>query len=272
MIDIHCHILWGIDDGSASAEESLEMGRIAAACDVSDIIATPHCIPGRFENYCGSELDKSFELLFEGLSGSRTASSLRIHRGMEVFASPDTLADYDDGALLSLADSRYMLIECAFDETPSFFRGVLKGLASRGVHPVIAHPERYFFAQDDLRYLFDFLDMGCSLQLDTSSIAGGFGRRCRETAMELLASGAVQLAASDAHDADIRSPDMRPAWEIVANEFTARYADLIFNVNPRRILQDDRLRFPGREELDRRERRTPSSRPRFMTDEEYWGD
>ena len=79
-----------------------------------------------------------------------------------------------------MAGSDYLLIECDFGEDPWVLRSVLKGLLERSVIPIVAHPERYYFAHDSLRYLFDYVDMGCVLQLDTESITGAFGRECTE--------------------------------------------------------------------------------------------
>ncbi len=267
MIDIHNHIVWGIDDGSSNEDISLEMGLIAVSSGISDIIATPHCIPGSFENYCGQEFDEAFFRLREKLKQERSTSRLNIHRGMEVFACETTPQDLESGRICCLAESNYMLIECEFGEDPWFFRDVLGALLQRGVRPIIAHPERYYFVQDDTRFIFDLLNMGCALQLDSASITGDFGRECRSVALELLSSSAVQLVGSDAHDTATRTPDMREAADIVARNFSVNYANLLFYENPKRILSNRTLLFRGQSPSGGRSR--PSSR--YMSDEEYWG-
>lgn len=267
MIDIHNHIVWGIDDGSDSELTSFEMAMIAASSGITDIIATPHCIPGRFENFCGPEFDAALSLLRDALSKEKSTSRLRIHRGMEVFACDSTLDDYDSGKLCCLAESNYMLVECDFDEDPWFFRDVLMQLKQRGVRPIIAHPERYYFAHDSIGYLFDLVNLGCALQLDSDSIIGEFGNTCRGVALELLSSSAAQLIASDAHDQTTRVPDMRAVADYVAQRFSYNYASLLFEDNPRRILENRTLLFRGQSPSGGRAR--PSSR--ILTDEEYWG-
>ena len=110
--------------------------------------------------------------------------------------------------------------------------------------------------------------MGCALQLDSDSILGDFGSACRSVAIELLTNSAAQLVASDAHDARMRTPNMRMAAEYVAKNYSVNYAGLLFHDNPRRILENRTLLFRGQSTSGRRS--SPSSR--FMTDEEYWGD
>lgn len=274
MIDTHCHIVYGIDDGSDSAEESLEMARIAVEAGITDIIATPHCIRGMFENFVGRGYEEAFEKLETLLlQSSGIGELLKIHRGMEAFADADTLSDFDRGLLARMAGSDYLMIECDFGEDPRVFRSILRGLIERSVKPIIAHPERYYFAQDSLGYLFDYVDMGCVLQLDTESITGGFGRECRYTAFALLESGAAQLAGSDAHDSLERRPDMRMAADIVANDFSHSYAELLFDVNPKRIIENKPLLFRQHRSPspERRKPRTGRRKEGFMSDEEYWG-
>ena len=266
MIDTHCHIVYGIDDGSSCAEESLEMARIAVASGITDIIATPHSIPGMFENYAGRAYDEAFERLNDLLRSDPMTARLRIHKGMEAFADPETIERFNSGMMHCMGNSDYLLIECDFGEDPWFLREVIKQLQRRNVRVIIAHPERYYFAHDNIRYLFDLTEMGCIMQLDTESITGSFGSDCREAAMILLDAGIAQLAGSDAHDADERTPDMRQAADIVANRFSLDYARLIFDENPARMLRNESLLF----------RRRSSSRGsrdgRFMSDDEYWGE
>ncbi len=272
MIDTHCHIVFGVDDGSDCAEESIEMARIAIESGITDIIATPHCIPGMFENYVGREYDEAFRRLNEELAAEGLDNLLRIHRGMETFSDESTLQCIDRGMLHNLGSSDYMLIECEFGDDPGRFRSVLSGMLKRDIRPVIAHPERYYFAQDDVRFLLDYLDMGCALQLDSDSVLGNFGRASQTCAFRLLESGAAQLVGSDAHDSEARTPDMRRCADLIADRFSGEYAELLFDVNPSRILANKNLIFPMRR--PHREEQRPHKGRRhaaFMSDEEYWG-
>lgn len=263
MIDIHCHILPDVDDGAVDMTESVEMLRIAAECGVTDIIATPHCAPGEFDNYAGEKLFAAFSELCEALS--KTGAEIGLHLGTEVFACPETLKLTDSGKLLTLADSDFMLVECAFDEDPWFMLEMLQTVAASGKKPVVAHPERYYFVQDDLRYALEWAEAGYSLQINTGSLTGYFGRDCRRTAFKLLNSGAVMLAASDAHGAKSRTTDMRKAYKTVVSEFSKEYADLIFYENPARLLKNKTLKPIGQILAE------TARGSGFLSDEEYWG-
>ena len=223
MIDIHCHILPDVDDGAVDMTESVEMLRIAAECGVTDIIATPHCAPGEFDNYAGEKLFAAFSELCEALS--KTGAEIGLHLGTEVFACPETLKLTDSGKLLTLADSDFMLVECAFE----------------------------------------WAEAGYSLQINTGSLTGYFGRDCRRTAFKLLNSGAVTLAASDAHGAKSRTTDMRKAYKTVVSEFSKEYADLIFSENPARLLKNKTLKPIGQILAE------TARGSGFLSDEEYWG-
>ena len=168
MIDIHCHIIPGVDDGSSDFAESLAMGETAAACGVTDIIVTPHCnIPDLYGNYYG----RSYERAFDGLCGlfADKHIDVRLHRGMEVFGTDDIGRLYDEGEVITLAGSRYMLVEFDFGDDAWRVRDVLLQLLRRGISPIVAHPERYDMVQYDLQFALDWVSMGCLLQLNRRS-------------------------------------------------------------------------------------------------------
>ena len=147
MIDIHTHILPGLDDGSQTLSDSLEMAELALESGVDTIIATPHSNQlGRFENFDLVHLKHVFSRLQQALQ--EEGIPLTLHLGMEIFASEDLCEKIQAGALLSLNRSRYYLVEFAFDEAPEFIGDILDGMLSVGAIPVIAHPERYFCVQD----------------------------------------------------------------------------------------------------------------------------
>lgn len=124
MIDLHCHILPGVDDGSADEEESCAMARLAVESGVTDIAATPHCnAPDPFYNYADSALHARFARLRQRLE--REQIPLRIHEGMEVFTTPELPRLLDEGRLLTLGGTRYLLIEFAFGESEWFFDEML---------------------------------------------------------------------------------------------------------------------------------------------------
>ena len=131
MVDIHAHILPDVDDGSDSDETSLLMARIALDSGVTDLIATPHSNQrGRFENYASEELEAQFQRLKEAVRREQLA--LRLHLGMEVYATSDMAELYREGKLLTLAGSRYLLMEFGFHDDAYYMDRVLRDVLDTG--------------------------------------------------------------------------------------------------------------------------------------------
>ncbi len=241
MIDLHCHILPGADDGAFDEDESCRMAELALDCGVTDIAATPHCnIPGRFGNYAGEELSRGFEGLRRMLS--ERGLPLRIHEGMEVFVTPELPELMDAGRLLTLGGSRYLLVELGFGETETFAERMLGEIEARGLTPVVAHPERYYFVQDDPDILIDWAGDGRVLQMNRGSFFGMFGRRAAKTAHWCLEKGCIHLVGSDAHSPYRRTTRMDDLYEYLADMAGRDAAELLLQENPAAILADGRAR------------------------------
>ena len=243
VIDIHCHIVPGVDDGSRDEEESLAMGEAAAASGVTDIIVTPHCnIPGEYRNYAGPRYDGFFSGAVELFR--RNGVKVRLHKGMEVFGTDDVGELIDEGRLLTLAGSRYMLIEFPFDDDMWRVRDVLQSLFRRGITPVVAHPERYYAVNDDPGFALDWAEMGCHLQINRTSLLGHPSMPEAQTARELMEAGAVSFIATDAHDVFYRPAELHDAYDHVCRRYSPEWADLLLIENPRRVIENRRIVRP----------------------------
>lgn len=241
MIDIHCHIIPGVDDGSADFAESLSMGETAAACGVSDIIVTPHCnIPGSYGNYYGEEYEAAYSELKELFKTN--GINIALHRGMEVFGTDDIGRLYDNRAVITLAGSRYMLVEFDFGDDAWRVRDVLLHLLRRGVTPVIAHPERYDMIQYDLQFALDWVEMGCLLQINRTSLLGSRTDPASKAAFDLMDLGAVHVVATDAHGVFSRTTDLFEAFDLIACTYSEEWAKILTGENPRRIIENRRVR------------------------------
>ena len=172
MVDIHCHILPGVDDGAPSMEDSLEMARMAADSGVTDIIATPHCnLPGNGpKNYRSASLRTAFSRLQQALE--QEGIPLRIHPGAEVFCTPELPRLLDQRQLQTLGGSRYLLVEFYFDESAEFMEQCFRDIRHRGLVPVAAHPERYNAVQRDPARLEGWFRRGIVIQLNKGSVLG----------------------------------------------------------------------------------------------------
>ena len=235
MIDLHCHMLPGVDDGAATEEEALLMARVAADSGVTAVALTPHCnVPEQFGNYRDDRLEERFRR-FEALL-RRENIPLTVYPGMEVFATPELPRLLDEGALLTLGGSRYLLVEFAFGESPRFVDDILHRIHLRELTPVVAHPERYYFIQDDPRHLLHWANEGYMLQLNKGSFFGMFGRRAAQAAHWCLGCGCLHLIGSDAHSPYRRTPRLSDIYNLVADTVSPETAQLLLHDNPYAIL------------------------------------
>lgn len=240
MIDIHSHVLPGVDDGSPDMGMSLDMLALAAESGVHTLVATPHCnIPDEYDNYRSPELEELFEdLVFRA---ELENIPIRLCRGMEIFATPELPDLLREGRVWTLNGSRYFLTEFAFREDPDFCREILSECRKLGYVPVIAHPERYFFLQDDPELAYEWCTGGYVLQINKGSLLGRFGPIVKETAEQLLTHGLAACVASDAHRSFARSTYMSDIRAYLDEAFGEDYRRLLLEENPARILNGREL-------------------------------
>lgn len=237
MIDIHSHIIPNVDDGSQSLDESLEMLEIAADSGVHTIVATPHCnIPDEYENYLSPEMEDRFQRLDRARRD--VGIHIRICRGMEIFATDELPTLLREKRVWTINNTKYFLMEFAFSEDVDFCRDVLRRCRSLGYHPIIAHPERYFFVQNDPELAFEWCTLGYGLQINKGSILGRFGPEPYRCARMLLEHNLVACVASDAHSPAQRSTYMGEINDLLLHDYGEEYRRLLLEENPSRILAD----------------------------------
>ena len=237
MIDIHSHVLPGLDDGSKDMYETVEMLSMAAESGVTDMIATPHCnIQGTFENYYNNHYIQTFREVQKAIN--ELEIPIRLYPGAEVFVTEDLPELMSGGKILTLNGGHYMLLEFAFDDTLEFANDMLEQVSAMGIRPVIAHPERYVFLQQRPRTAYEWCEKGYVLQCNKGSFTGRFGKRCAVVAYEMLGQNLVSVIASDAHSSSRRTPVLMDTYEELLDGFATDYLDILFEENPRRILQD----------------------------------
>ena len=246
MIDIHAHILPGLDDGAPDIDTALAMAEIAVESGVTTIVATPHCnMPGRFKNYWSFQLQREFELFQQALQTSGIA--LSIYPGMEVFGTPDTPDLLRAGKLTTLGESRYLLIEFPFYGYAQQATEILDALISMRYRPVVAHPERYRYIQLNPELLNLWVRMGCLIQLNKGSILGRFGRSVQTLALSMLDRNFAVAVASDAHSDMVRTTWMRDVWDFLCEAYSETAARLLLEDNPQRILKNVDILFQSPE-------------------------
>lgn len=245
MIDIHAHILPGVDDGSPSLESSLEMAALAVESGVHTIIVTPHCnLP---EEFGAAGLDtRGIYRHVEELSRmlSREGIPLHLYPGMEIFGTMQTAQRLREGTLCTLAGSRYPLIEFPFVDYAEEATEILESVLRLGLRPIVAHPERYRYTQMQPQLLNLWTDMGCLLQVNRGSLLGRFGEREEELSHALVGRGFAAFVASDAHSPVVRTPWMLDVREMLAQEYSEKTAYALLEGNPVRVLKNQEIIIP----------------------------
>lgn len=228
MIDMHCHILPGIDDGSKNVEMSIEMLQIAEKNRTDKIIVTPHFYRGYFENVY-SDVLKHVENL--NAEAKKNGIDVELYPGQEVFADKHTLEEYKTGTIHGLNDSKYLLIEFPMDVLPEDALDIIYELKILGVRPIIAHPERYIYIWQKLTNINKFVEEGCLFQINTSSILGLMGKHIREASYSLIENGLCNFIASDAHSTGKRCPNLGEAMQDIKKDYKEVYNLVQQNAN-----------------------------------------
>jgi protein-tyrosine phosphatase len=235
MVDIHSHILPGLDDGSPNIKTSLEMLRIAAASGTTDIVATPH-----------ANLDYAFDPAVVGRKleqlSAKAGPAPRIHRGCDLHLSFDNIEDaLAHPTKYTINGHRYLLVEFSdliiFKNVTEIFDRLLQA----GMVPIITHPERNWLLQQRLGDLELWVRRGVLLQVTALSLTGRFGRAARTFSEKLIELGLAHFIASDAHDPVDRTPSMAEAFRRVARRYGDTWAERLFVTNPRCTLTGEPL-------------------------------
>lgn len=196
MIDIHCHLLPAVDDGPGSVEQAVEMAKRAVSEGVTAIVVTPHAFHPQFDT---SQLDVQNAVDHFQQVLRQEGVALDLYAGQEIRIFGELVDALERGEALSLAGSRYVLVEFPSDSVPAYAEQLFFGLQTEGYTPVIAHPERNKEFATNPKRLMDFVSSGALSQITTSSLTGEFGQNVKELAFAFLRNGLSHLIASDAH-------------------------------------------------------------------------
>jgi protein-tyrosine phosphatase len=256
MIDLHCHLLWGLDDGPRELSESIELARVAVAAGTEVIVATPHIRhdhPFEIEALQERADELRAALASEGLA-------LQVRLGGEV--SIDKARELDDNELraVALGSGPYVLVESPYVPVEELLEGTLLDLQLRGFRPVLAHPERSPCFVNDTHRVSALVRSGVLCSVSAGSVTGQFGRRVRRIALDLLRGGLVHNLASDAHDAGRRPPGLEKAVAAIGTELQSQpsLGDWLTRAVPASLLEGKRP--PRPDPPSRRRIRLPLSR------------
>lgn len=240
-IDLHSHIAWDVDDGIKTKEDAIKALEQAIEDGIMGICSTPHVI-------CGKTDTNAFQNILlrqQELMEIAKEMGVYIYSGAEMFMNIDFLDSLDNGIFQTLNESRYMLVE--FDLSRdihyiSYIDEYLDELFCRGFIPIIAHVERFFPMGLDMEMIENWLDMGCLLQTNRTSLMGFQGKVIQRNAHHLVKNKMIHLVASDTHrTVGNRIEKLSDAYQVVIKLTDTEYADQLFLRNPLIILDDEVL-------------------------------
>lgn len=224
MIDIHCHLLPGIDDGPPTVEAALALAQALVDDGVTTVVCTPHVFPGRYENWRSSVLDEhaKFQALLQ-----EAGSPLKLLCGGEVRLTPEALELLARNELPFLGEVngyRTMLLEMPDGQVPLGALNFVRYLVAHKVRPIVVHPERNRGVMEKIERLRPMVEEGCYVQLTAGSLVGAFGERAQAVAVDLLERNWVHAVATDAHNLGGRRPRLREAAAWLTQRYGANTA------------------------------------------------
>lgn len=239
MIDLHCHILPGVDDGAPSLDEAVAMCRLAAADGCEAMVATPH--QRRDEWWNAEPADRARLAALADELQDAVGAGFRIHLGGEVHVGPGLLREIEKlpegGGVLPLAGSRYLLIEFGAG-TPDEAADLVHELVVAGWRPILAHPEFVPWLAADRHLVARLVALGATTQVTAMSVTGDFGRRPQNDSHALLEAGLVHFVASDSHGVRRRPPGLKRAYALIAGRWGEERARRLVLDNPRAVVAD----------------------------------
>jgi protein-tyrosine phosphatase len=235
VIDLHCHLLPGIDDGAPDLDTSLAMARVAVADGIRVTACTPHIYPGLYEND-GDGIRKAVATLQMLLD--RQGIALRLVAGADAHVVPELLDGLKSGRVPTLAGSRYFLFEPPHHVAPPRLEETAFNAMAAGFIPVVTHPERLTWIESHYDIFRRMAKAGVWMQLTAGAVTGRFGRKPQYWAEKMLDEGLVAIIATDAHRADKRPPLLAEAREAAAKRLGADEATHLVCTRPQGILDD----------------------------------
>ncbi len=239
MVDMHSHILPGVDDGAGSMEEALSMLRTAAGSGIREMILTPHYKEGR-HNAGASALRGRLERL--RAEAKREGLPIVLHLGNEVLYFAGMVEGLEEGRILTLAGSRYVLVEFYPGDAFPHIRDALDGILGTGYEPVLAHVERYECLLREWGRVRELREAGTVIQANTSGVSGAEGYLVKRFLDRLFGERLVDCLGTDAHDSGRRGPEAGSCLARLYRRYGPDYADAVCRGNAMRMIRNEDIR------------------------------
>lgn len=236
MIDLHCHMLPGIDDGAKTMEEAIDMAKYAVAQGIHRCVMTPHIQPGCYDND-NENIRSVYELFKDQLAEHGIPLEIGMAAEVRVCAELPLMIGRNKIPFLGQWDDKQViLLEFPHDHIPVGAEKLVQWLLARNIVPLIAHPERNQAIIRQPDKILPFVSMGCLLQITASSVSGLFGAASQKCALQLIQDNHVTVLASDAHNLHKRQPTMVQAVEILKSLIGEERTFELVTANPAKIV------------------------------------
>jgi protein-tyrosine phosphatase len=233
FVDLHSHVLYGLDDGAKTRDESLAMLRLAHASGTTDIVATPHA---------NSRFAFTPSFISERIADLAPETPITIHRGCDFHLHLSNIQDaLAHPQKYTIDGGPYLLVELSEAAVFSGTERILSTLIEAGMVPVITHPERHRQLQSQPEMLAPWIELGCFVQVTAASLTGLFGKSAARCAHWLVESGVAHFVSSDAHDSEARTPDLREAYGELLERWDEERIRPLFVDNPRTVIEGGKL-------------------------------
>ncbi|WP_186667733.1 tyrosine-protein phosphatase [Sporosarcina sp. BP05] len=235
MIDMHCHILFGVDDGPKTIEDTLRILEQAAQEGITDMIATPHAFSPHF-HVPRNEIEGQIELLKDVVQAAK--NPITLHTGQEVRLCENLVEKLLMGDALTLANSRYLLLELPTQSVPAYTINIIQSLLEEGIIPIIAHPERNRAIAEKPERLERLVRHGALAQITAGSVAGHFGKNIQKLSLQLIEANLIHTYGSDVHNVMTRPALFEKGLNYLEKKKLQDIADILLE-NNERILRDE---------------------------------
>lgn len=232
MIDIHTHLLFGVDDGPETFEESIAMLKHAKAQGIDAMILTPHYRHGMF-SYPKDRIEEHFAKLYKPAE----EMGIRLYLGTEQHINSMTIEYIEKGRCNTMAGTNYVLAEYKPETDYGYIEASVRDLIRHGYVPIIAHVERYMCMHEDLGQVEHLRKLGVMIQVNANAVIGADGFRMKGYTKKLLKKGLVDFVGSDSHDLKKRMNNMGKCRDYLYKKYDERYVDRIIEGNARKLLE-----------------------------------
>lgn len=239
MIDFHSHIIPNIDDGSTSMKDTINMINEARQAGFTEIISTSHYIQKYYDLDC-FEREKILDIIKKKVSEKKEIN-IKLYLGSEIYFTPEIIELIKNKKASTINNTRYLLFELPMNTKPLFVKEMVYELMQNGYIPIIAHPERYSYVQENIRYIEELAGMGVLFQSNYGSIIGMYGNSAKKTLKKLLKNNLISFLGSDVHGTGQIYPKIPKALKKLRKILSIEELEKLTTLNAQKVLKDEDL-------------------------------